>query len=1134
MNKTIATGTAHAVQDVRIASTPYEPKDYLQLIRRIETVVESTLPPDAMIVVVNEGDERHLQLAPRRLWLFPPVEGDGHANYNPANSTAAIAQLEVLRAQGGQFLLLPATAFVWLDEHAQFRQHLAKRYRLVVRREETCAIYDLHEPATPRNKSWQTDFAEILSECRSQLGEEPTILDWHTGLELAASFPECTVFSPPRAGPVLPYLDQTIDLVVVLLSEIDSSRLNEARRVGRAGIVTVQSTVASPEPEPRPIDSDAPLPLPIGRDSDLGRNALSVDWRINRRSITLPTVSIVIPSFNGSPYLESCLHALEETLPHDFQGEILVVDDASTDETLPLLERWARRDRRLKALRNPENVGFITSCNRGASAARGDILVFLNNDTIPLPGWLPPLLRIFEAFPEAGAVGGKLLYPDGRLQEAGSVVFSDGSAANFGRGHLDADDPLVNYVREVAYCSGALLATRRSLFAELGGFDSHYLPAYYEDTDYCFRVRQKGYRVYYQPESAIIHYEGGTSGTDLATGLKRYQLINRGKFQSRWKEILEHQPKHPGRFSQASWHLLVDGVARLETAKQVWPGLSLRSPGLPEHAGPEDSSPGHTSLATTGVPRALICSPLLPEFDRESGSRRMFDLIEFLRAAGWVVSFVSRRGGGQRYIRALEQRGVATYIESDSRIEQLIAAGHFQLAVLAFWHIAESYLPILRRLSPLTRVMVDTVDLHFVRNARRLLYTPVGSQTPSRLDRGYASEMMRELNAYAAADAVLTVSQKEADLVNDLVGDPGLASAVPDCEDLDGSTVPFADRQGVLFVGNFKHPPNLGAVEYLCTEILPRLDPQFLAEHPLSIVGNGLNKTVRQYAKSLPHVRLVGWVPSLLPYFERTRISVIPLRYGAGTKRKLIQALMAGTPTVSTSVGVEGLGLQTGSEVIVADDPAAFAGAIARLLQDEELWQHLANRGRAHVVSMHARQTVGHRFAEVIAATLAKQPKLAQAPETIRTPSDPEPSRSYVELIERIRELVRRVLPPEATVLVVSKGDQALLQLDGRAGWHFPRAEDGSYAGYYPATSAAAIAHLEALRAAGANFLLLPHTALWWLEHYVELKEHLERYYATVAAEENTGVIIALDRRGGAKTSEVSETSEVSRARGSE
>ena len=205
---------------------------------------------------------------------------------------------------------------------------------------------------------------------------------------------------------------------------------------------------------------------------------------------------------------------------------------------------------------NETNAGFLDSCNAGGREARGDLLVFLNNDTLPLPGWLPPLVRTLVDLPWAGAVGGKLLYPDGRLQEAGGVIFSDGTGANFGKSTGDPEAPLQNFFREVDYCSGALLATRRELFLGLGGFDRRFRPMYYEDTDYCFQVRDAGLKVYFQPESAIVHFEGGSAGTDLSKGMKSYQVVNRETFVHKWATALERQPPRPARFDPATWYEL--------------------------------------------------------------------------------------------------------------------------------------------------------------------------------------------------------------------------------------------------------------------------------------------------------------------------------------------------------------------------------------------------------------------------------------------------------------------------------------------------------------------------------------------------------------------------------------------------
>lgn len=387
--------------------------------------------------------------------------------------------------------------------------------------------------------------------------------------------------------------------------------------------------------------------------------------------------------------------------------------------------------------------------------------------------------------------------------------------------------------------------------------------------------------------------------------------------------------------------------------------------------------------------RALVCAPRLPEFDREGGSRRIFHLVEFFHQAGWAVSFMAQNGiDSDRYAQTLQQMGIATYASDNPwsvgeecliAPEELIAAGRFDIALVAFWNHAERLVPLIRSLSPRTRVIIDSIDLHFLRQSRRVFCEPKGNGSSAALNSSYADEMMRELNVYAAADAVLTVSQKEADLINDFTGDSALAYPVPDTEDLELSPIPLADRKGMLFIGNFRHPPNVQAVEYLCTDVLPLVRSDLLARHPVYIVGNGLDEKIIAYGRGLSDVLMVGWVPSVLPYLQQARISLIPLLYGAGTKRKLMQSIMVGTPGVSTSIGVEGLDLEDGLHVLVADDPSRFATSITRLIEDDDLWRKLAAQGRDQIMAAHGRVAVGQRFEAVISEIMSKSVKNSDA-----------------------------------------------------------------------------------------------------------------------------------------------------------
>jgi glycosyltransferase involved in cell wall biosynthesis len=503
--------------------------------------------------------------------------------------------------------------------------------------------------------------------------------------------------------------------------------------------------------------------------------------------------------------------------------------------------------------------------------------------------------------------------------------------------------------------------------------------------------------------------------------------------------------------------------------------------------------------------RALVISPRLPEFDRESGLLRVLHLIEMLQQRGWEVTFGCLRmpTDPERYARVLEQRGVEVHAPL-RKLEQVREVDGFELAIIAFWHVAERFLPELREAAPSTRVVVDSVDLHYVREARERFRIESGAG-PGQLDTNQAGEMVRELNAYAAADAVLTVSQKEADKINDLVGQDHFALRLPDTEELERSPVPLSKRRGILFLGNFLHAPNLDAATYLCEEIVPRLDPELLSEHEVSIVGTNAGEQVRDLAAGLPHAKIVGWVPSVIPYLNSARVSVVPLRYGAGTKRKIVQALMAGTPTVTSSVGAEGLDVRDGREVLIADDPDEFAAGIERLLRRGRTWRGLARRGRRHILRLHGRVAVEACFDQVLEAILTRRARPgAVKPVTEDGTVDDGIVRKpeYAELIRQVRERVSTEVPAGAKVLIASRGDDAFLALEGRSGWHFPRDADGRYAGYYPADTEAVIAHLEELRSEGATHLVLPRPSFWWLDHYEGLRAHLDLACREVRSDE--------------------------------
>lgn len=519
------------------------PREYRTLKRRLWRLLAATLPEGSRVAVASRGDPDLLDLPGLLGEHFPRnVEGDW-AGYYPVDGTACIAHLEWLRAAGAEYLVFPDTARWWLDSFPRFAAHLRTRYPVVSDEDGVGLIHRL-ETDGEASIPWPERIANLLQAWEAGSVSAPALLDWHTGWELAGRLPGRSVFSPPDDSAHLPYLDGTVDVVAV--AGEDPRRMVESRRVARRSVLHLAKRL--------PGAGGGGGLLLDGPD-------LAVE-HVDGPPPGLPQVSIVIPTHDGIAHLKPCLRALGETLPDNF-GEVLVVDDGSGAGTAEELKRLERALPWLRVVRNRTNLGFIGSCNRGAEEARGEILVFLNDDTVPLPGWFRALVMTLDRWPDAGAVGGRLVYPDGRLQEAGCVVYRDGTGANFGRDDPGPDAPIYRYVRPVDYCSGALLATPRDLFRSLGGFDTRYSPAYYEDTDYCFSLRAEGLSIYYQPEATVVHTEGATSGTDPARGVKRYQARNRQTFRRKWSAELEQRPDPPSHYSSLVWHrLALAGGAR--------------------------------------------------------------------------------------------------------------------------------------------------------------------------------------------------------------------------------------------------------------------------------------------------------------------------------------------------------------------------------------------------------------------------------------------------------------------------------------------------------------------------------------------------------------------------------------------
>jgi GT2 family glycosyltransferase/glycosyltransferase involved in cell wall biosynthesis len=979
---------------------------YRKMVSVLREMARQNVPRDATVIVLSRGDEDLVDLYGREAWHFPRQTDGRFAGHYPDNGVAAVAQLESQLALGGRFLLVPATSAWWLDHYPELGAHLRAAAGVVASEEGIGQLFDLSE-TTAGSKDWLSALEGLLAEIESVEGTDPSVLDL-TELELSATLPHRAVFAPiPGAGAKLPYVDGGADVVLVTSGD---ERQAEAVRIARTAVLELQGEEAT-------------------------TRRLEVKWQEEQTESGQPLVSIVIPC--GGPHDRVVLERVLRRLPESLGCEVFA---ATTGRQPAWLRSLSRTHSGLEVVR-AQGKTLAAAYDAGAQAARGETLVLLRNDVIPLPGWLPPLLRVLRTTPDAHAVGGLVLSPSGCIAEAGGMVCSDGATVRVGAGDYKISAPPYSFVREVDFCSAGPLATRRQTFLRVGGLDLERHDAALAFADLCLRAGKRGGRVYFQPESASVALDAASLLLDSRNG--------RGEAD---REVLRRR--------------------RRSSVRRAVP-----LPGAPRPRARSRSAEPH---------RALVVSRRPPEYDRESGSRRLFHLIQVLRDAGWSVTFGADEDyGAERGIRRLQQVGVETYVPMRDRLEQLLVPGRFDLALIAFWQNAEALLPQIRRTCPDTRVIVDMIDLHFLREARSLFNRP-----NMLLDQEFAFNTAREINTYALADVVLAVSAKEAGLVNDLIN-ARRAFVVPDFEELPGSAIRRQERRGIDFIGNFWHPPNRDALRFLFHDIIPRLDRHVLEEHPIRVIGNKLEEALSHVDPIPEGVELVGWTPSVVPYLESARVSVIPLRTGAGTKRKLVQALMIGTPTVSTSIGIEGIPVEDGEHVLVADDPDDFAKAVERLLIDDPLWDRLCRQGREIALAGHGPDAVEGSMAEALNATFSDRSE-----RTLSVPLElarSAVSADYDRTLAEVREAVREVTSEDSVVYVVNRGDAELLDFEGRVvGRHFPEGEAGAYAGYHPADSEAAIALVHEALAKGAEYLVIPGSAFWWLGRYPGFEKELE------------------------------------------
>lgn len=607
-----------------------------------------------------------------------------------------------------------------------------------------------------------------------------------------------------------------------------------------------------------------------------------------------PEVSIVILTFNEAELTLQCLRSLRFGL--DRPSEVIVIDNASSDRTGALLDRLDG----VRIVRNAENKHFVRGVNQGAALARGEAILLLNNDARVRPGSIGAAWDRLEKEPDVGAVCGRIVLPDGTLQEAGSIIWNDGSCVGHGRG-LDPEDGAFQFRRDVDYGSGAFLMIRRSAFESLGGLDEAFAPAYYEETDLCMRLRAAALRVTYEPKVLVWHFEFGSSGAEAAMAL---QAEHQKAFVARHAEALARDHHAPG------------------TSELV-----ARRRGGPQR-------------------RVLILDDQVPYPHLGAGYPRALELLRAAHDAGWFVTFYPVIFADADYPTAYAgvlppdveiaaeygREGLARFLGA--------RRGYYDATLVSRPHNMQALETAVRERPDLLdrdRLIYDAEAIFAARDELRPGVDPAVAQKAVKAEASLAQP----------AALVLSVSGRDADSFRAagardvrVLGHALEATPTPQ---------PFAERSGLLFVGALDEDdsPNVDSLVFFLDEVAPLLDDLIGDGWTLQVAGR--NGASRLRGRGSDRVRLLGPVPDLTPLYAGARLFIAPTRFAAGIPMKVHQAAAYGLPTVATSLLAGQLGWSDGAELLVADEPQAFAEACARLYNDPRLWRRVRQGGLAAV-----------------------------------------------------------------------------------------------------------------------------------------------------------------------------------------
>lgn len=621
--------------------------------------------------------------------------------------------------------------------------------------------------------------------------------------------------------------------------------------------------------------------------SNIKKNSKSFFQSIEFPVHKSPQVSIIIPVFKDYFHTALCLKSIQKA-KNKTPFEVIVVDDSPHDEKIEQLHFV----KNIKLVSNKKNIGYLNSCNLGATKSNAKYLCMLNNDTFVLDNWLDNLYDTFDLFPSAGIIGSILLNRDFSIQEAGSFIFKHGDGFNFGKNFM-MNNFNVNFIRKVSYCSAASILVDAKLYKTVGGFDKDYFPAYYEDVDLAFKFLKLNKYVFCNPSSQVVHFGSVTMGQGSSPIKDRLMSKNKKIFISKWRNLI------PNKFNNIS-------QLRYKNKSIVFFEENLITP------------------------------------KSDAGSLSIFNFAKMFQSLGYeVVFYFQSYDRTSRDYSLLLQHGFQVICEkydldSISYLKMLLNSNFIypEILYIARPDFYNKYANVLKKQYPKSLFIFDTVDLHFLRMQRenkilnKTIYPHLSINTMRSIE---LKNIHHSDFAIIRSKYEMNLLTKEEKITKKKLFNLSLLFPAPE------RIVEFKNSEGIVFVGNFNHTPNIDALNYFFDQIIVKFSKR-LTNINIYIVGKNASKIFRNKVKKLSNpIHFIDFVDDINSFLLKRRLNIAPIRYGAGIKGKIANAFVNGLPTISTEIGFEGMSKAV-TKNLQANDADKFVKLIDDLYFNQSKW----------------------------------------------------------------------------------------------------------------------------------------------------------------------------------------------------